>query len=202
MYVYYAKKLEEISDTECSKKVSKSGGIIYKSSFCLNFFRQSQNRGCGTGILFRDSVNDSLVDGKENKSFEYSEWIVKVHDRSMRHIIVYRPPYSSLHPVPASVFFDEFSQFLENVVMCPKVLVISGDFNLHLDDLRDNDTKKFMDLLETSSLLQHVSGPTHLSGHTFDLIITLLSDDVVLASPKATFPISNHFIIQCPIGFP
>ena len=41
--------------------------------------------------------------------------------------------------------------------MCPKVLVISGDFNLHLDDLRDNDTKKFMDLLETFSLSQHVS---------------------------------------------
>ena len=100
---------------------------------------------------------------------------------------MYRQPYSSLDPVFASVFFDEFSQFLENVVMCPEV---------------DNDTKKFMDLLETSSLLQHVSGPTHLSGHTFDLIITLLSDDVVLASPKATFPISNHFIIQCPIGFP
>ena len=86
--------------------------------------------------------------------------------------------------------------------MCPKVLVISGDFNLHLDDLRDNDTKKFMDLLETFSLSQHVSGPTHLSGHTFDLIITCLSYDVVLASPKGTFPISDHFIIQCPIGFP
>ena len=77
MYVYYAKKLEEISDKECSKKVSKSGGIIYKSSFCLNFFRQSQNRGCGTGILFRDSVNDSLVDGKENKFFEYISGLLK-----------------------------------------------------------------------------------------------------------------------------
>ena len=55
-------------------------------------------------ILFRDSVNASLVDGKENESFEYSEWIVKVHDRSIRHIIVYRPPYSWLHPVSASVF--------------------------------------------------------------------------------------------------
>ena len=142
------------------------------------------------------------MDGKENKSYEYSDWIVKVHDRSMRHIIVYRQPYSSLHPVFASVFFDEFSQFLENVVMCPEVLVISGDFNLHLDDLGDNDTKKFMDLLETFSLSQHVSGPTLLSGHTLDLIITRSSDDVVLASPKATFPISDHFIIQCPIGFP
>ena len=111
------------------------------------------------------------MDGKENKSYEYSDWIVKVHDRSMRHIIVYRQPYSSLHPVFASVFFDEFSQFLENVVMCPEVLVISGDFNLHLDDLGDNDTKKFMDLLETFSLSQHVSGPTHLLGHTLDLVV-------------------------------
>ena len=67
--------------------------------------------------------------------------------------------------------------------MCPEVLVISGDFNLHLHDLRDSDTKEFMDLLETFSLLQQVSGPTHLSGHTFDLIITRSSDDIVLASP-------------------
>ena len=36
--------------------------------------------------------------------------------------------------------------------MYPEVLVISGDFNFHFDDLRDNDTKKFMDLLETFSL--------------------------------------------------
>ena len=57
-----------------------------------------------------------------------------------------------------------------------------------------------MDLLETFSLTQHVFGPTHLSGHTLDLIITRSSDDVVLASPKAIFPISYHFI-QCPIGF-
>ena len=52
------------------------------------------------------------------------------------------------------------------------------------------------------SLFQHVSGPTHFSGHTLDLIITRSLDDVVLVSPSATFPISDHFIIQCPIGFP
>ena len=65
-----------------------------------------------------------------------------------------------------------------------------GDFNLHLHDLRDIDIKKFTDLLETFSLSQHVSGPTHLSGHTLDLIITRSSDDIVLASPKTTSPIS------------
>ena len=34
-----------------------------------NFPRKSYNRGGGTGILFRDSLKVSLVDGKENKSF-------------------------------------------------------------------------------------------------------------------------------------
>ena len=175
--------------------------VICGYSF-INFPRQSHNRGDGTGILFRDSLKVSLVDGKENKSFEFSEWTVKVHDRSMRYVIVYRPPYSSLHPVLTSVFFDEFSQFLENVVMCPEVLVISGDFNLHLDMWPPwQRHQKFMDLLETFSLSQRISGPTHLLGHTLDLIITRSSDDIVLASPRTTFPISDHFIIQCPIGF-
>ena len=122
-----------------------------------NFPRQSHNRGGGTGILFRDSLKVSLVDRKENKSFEFSEWTVKVHDRSMRYVIVYRPPYSSLHLVSTSVFFGEFSQFSESVFMCPDALAISGDFNLHLDDFLDNGTKKFMDQLETFSLSQHVS---------------------------------------------
>ena len=63
------------------------------------FLEKSHNRGGGTGILFRDSLKVSLVDGKENKSFEFSEWTVKVHDRAMSYVIVYRPPYSSLHPV-------------------------------------------------------------------------------------------------------
>ena len=67
--------------------------------FFKNFPGQSHNRGGGNGILFRDSLKISLVDGKENKFFEFSEWTVKVHDRAMRYVIVYRPPYSSLHPV-------------------------------------------------------------------------------------------------------
>ena len=67
--------------------------------FFKNFPGQSHKRGGGNGILFRDSLKISLVDGKESKSFEFSECTVKVHDRSMRYVIVYRPPYSSLHSV-------------------------------------------------------------------------------------------------------
>lgn len=49
----------------------------------------------------------------------------------------------------ANVFFEEFSAYLENIVICPVVLLISGDFNFHLDSHTDSDADKFLDLLET-----------------------------------------------------
>ena len=78
----------------------------------------------------------------------------------------------------------------------PLLSLETSAFSLHLDDLRDNDTKKFEDLLETFNLSQNVSGPTHLPGQTWDLIITRSSDDIVLASPKTTFPISDHLLFS------
>ena len=69
-------------------------------------------------------------------------------------------------------FFTEFSDYLENVVLCKEQLVVVGDFNIHVDVPNDSDSSKFLDLLESFSLQQHVVGPTHIHGHTLDLVIT------------------------------
>ena len=71
--------------------------------------------------------------------------------------------------VPTSVFFDEFTVYLEDVVMCPEVLGIASDFNLHIDDPENADTRRFFELLETFGLVQHVNFSTHVSGHWLDL---------------------------------
>ena len=70
------------------------------------------------------------------------------------------------------MFRDEFSIYLENVVMCPEILVITGDFNFLVDDSTNSDANTFTELLETFGLLQHISLPTHVLGHTLDLLIT------------------------------
>ena len=50
----------------------------------------------------------------------------------------------------------------------------------------DNDVKTLHNILEgINSLHQHVNGPTHVSGHMLDLIITRDSDDLV--SPVEIF---------------
>ena len=71
-----------------------------------------------------------------------------------------------------NTFFIDFSDYLETVILWKEQLVIVGDFNIHLDVLSNSDSTKFRDLLESFSLQQHVVGPTHIHGHTLDLIIT------------------------------
>ena len=50
-------------------------------------------------------------------------------------------------------------------------LYIFGDFNIHLDKPSVN-TRSFLDILDTFSLHQHVTFPTHIYGHRLDLFIT------------------------------
>ena len=49
-------------------------------------------------------------------------------------------------------------------------------FNFHMNDESNNDTGHFLDLLKAGDLTQHVEGPTHVAGHTMDLMITRSAD--------------------------
>ena len=70
-----------------------------------------------------------------------------------------------------TMFFDEFPNFLENTLQFQDDLYIFGDFNIHLDKSSVN-TRSFLDILDTFSLHQHLTFPTHIYGHWLDLFIT------------------------------
>ena len=70
-------------------------------------------------------------------SFEYSEWNIRLVGSMMfKLVIIYRPPYSSSHPVSIGAFFNELTEYLESVILCPHPVLIPGDFNVHVDNLR------------------------------------------------------------------
>ena len=69
-------------------------------------------------------------------------------------------------------FNDEFSEYLESVILSNDLLCLTGDFNIHVDDHNDPAACRFLDLLESMSLTQHVAEPTHEHGKTLDLVIT------------------------------
>ncbi len=61
------------------------------------------------------------------------------------------------------IFFEEFSQYLETIIMSADPLLIVGDFNIHVNSKLDNDVQKVLDLLQSMGLQQqHVEFPTHV----------------------------------------
>ena len=70
----------------------------------------------GTGLLFRDSLQVTMVASGERESFEVSEWLVISGTCRLRVVVIYRVFYSAEHPVSTSVFFSEFSDYKESFI--------------------------------------------------------------------------------------
>ena len=154
-------------------------------------------RAGGTALLYRDALDVNKVFSAERSSFEASEWLVGFGTVHLRVVIVYRPTYSADHPVNTSVFFHEFSDYQVSLVMCHELLLICGDFNIHTDIPSDADTIRLKDLLNSMGLVQHVKRPTHIHGHTLDLIITRQADDIVDGKPLPKRYFSDHATVIC-----
>ena len=73
-----------------------------------------------------------------------------------------------------------------------------GDFNFHVEDVKDSENLAFQDLLQSFGL-KHVGCPTQLSGHTLDLIITKEEDTLFVSDPVDKFYISDHSFVHSEI---
>jgi len=153
--------------------------------------------GGGLALLMKNEIDARKIDGGERRSFEFFEWILRYGSNSLRIVTIYRKPYSQAHPVTTSVFFDEFTTYLESIIMSTEPLLITGDFNIHVDTPDDADASRFIELLSSMGLEQHVDKSTHLSGHTLDLMITRCSDSLLTAKPMTDYLFSDHITVVC-----
>ncbi|XP_022791543.1 uncharacterized protein LOC111330846 [Stylophora pistillata] len=156
--------------------------------------------GGGLALLIKSGLDAKKMDGGERRSFEFFEWTLRYGSNSLRIAVIYRIPYSQAHPVTTSVFFDEFITYLESIIMSPEPLLITGDFNIHVDVHTDSDASRFQDLLSSMGLQQHVDKSTHISGHTLDLMITRCSDSFLTAKPMTDYLFSDHFTVLCDLA--
>ena len=179
------------NDTAILREITPQG---YKLHHCP----RSDRRGGGTALIFKESINVEKVSVAGKGSFEASEWLVNPAPTTrLRVVIVYRPPYSVKHPVSTSTFITEFSDYLESLVMSSEPLLILGNFNIHMDLPDGTDCRNMSDLLVSMRLKQHVLQPTHELGHTLDLIITRVSDNIIAGRPYTGELFSDHFPVFC-----
>ena len=151
--------------------------------------------GGGICVIMRKGYDIKSVPHKFN-TFECLELSISSSLRNALQLcVVYRPGSALV----SKQFFEEFSCLLESATLASGQLVITGDFNIHMDNIDCKGAKIMKDILYSAGLKQHVSEPTHRRGHVLDLLITRdFQDTVSNISVVRDLP-SDHSAIMCDV---
>ena len=114
---------------------------------------RSRRGGGGIALLSFAKLSVSIITTGDSTSFEFVEYLVNHGNNSIKVVVVYRTPYSRLHQVTVTTFLDEFAEYLESIVLSPEPLFVTGDMNIHVDDVNDTNGVKFLDLLESMGMI-------------------------------------------------
>ena len=120
---------------------------------------------------------------------------VSSHNTHIKLVIVYRPPPSSKKKLTFADFLREFTPFIEHYAMSSSRVAILGDFNIHWVKPSDSHVKRFMELIDSLNMIQHVQEPTHIDGHIIDLIFTR-AEKHGITSTRTSSLLSDHFWIN------
>ncbi|KAL5252015.1 hypothetical protein ACHWQZ_G014982 [Mnemiopsis leidyi] len=163
-----------------------------------------KGRGGGVAFLYNPNIlNPVRNDVKKYSSFEVIECIIKSANASIRLCVIYRSTRNKekYEETKVSKFMTDFEDYLDNLVTKSGSPIICGDFNFHVEDPYDASAQKFIDLYRSKGFAQHVSAPTHISGSTLDLVLTLESvvDPIALQQivcEPNTGTASDHFLVS------
>ena len=176
-----------------TSKISEIKDLGYNTYHCSR-----PGRGGGVAILYKKTLRLTKIKTKSFKSFEHIECSMKSGNNIVRLTCIYRSPTATHSYI--TDFLSDFDQYLEELMHHPGKIIICGDFNIHVENREDPDTKKFNSVLERYGLIQHVSCPTHINGGTLDLVLTRSNtcDKVNLENLEAiqTPTTSDHYLIS------
>jgi len=153
------------------------------------FHRPRDSRGGGVAFIFKSSLSFSEVTLPIFPSFESIGGRLTVDNKSFIFINLYRPPSLSTND-----FLSDFSNLLEDFGTAYSNLFITGDFNLRIDTTEPS-VHSFTTLIDTFSLSQLVDFPTHIAGHTLDLILCRRDAFHVSDLEAVVLPFSDHFAV-------
>ena len=161
-----------------------------------NLYHQPrQQRGGGVGVIINSAFKVTVQNSPIYSSFETMRLSIQASSVCIHLIVIYRVPPSQKNGLSSTDFMEQFSDFLDTLATLKGKLIIAGDFNIHWDNEDNNEKKELALLLDTYGLLQHVSGQTHIKGHTLDLIITRNDDNCILSTAIGEL-ISDHHVIH------
>ena len=122
---------------------------------------RSTRRGGGPAVIARGGLHVLRNKSCVLSSFEHFDLTITSGDKVSRLVTVYRPPPSKKNGFTVErFFFSEFSALSEELTVTSYQFLLCGDFNFHVDDNLNANTKTFSSfclsvILYTSSLGTH-----------------------------------------------
>ena len=156
---------------------------------------REKTTGGGVGILLKKEMKFKRIKQCQYTSFEHT--VVKVsieNNKSLLVISIYR-----VLLVPVTELLEEIVQLFESLVALKDDILLAGDMNIHMetDELYAG---RFKDILDNFNITQHVHFPTHIQGHTLDIIATFGETPQVTNVEASGYDISHHHLIDFQIG--
>lgn len=147
--------------------------------------------GGGVGFLLNSRLQYKRINQKDFSSFEHItiKLLVK-NGTSVILVSIYRVLF-----VPVTIFLEEIIELFEILLTLSEYIIIAGDINIHMEE-NELYSNRFKDILGTFNITQHVDLPTHVHGHTLDVILTFSENPHISNLSSEEYDVSHHFLID------
>lgn len=151
-----------VTETWLTSQENIVSSSLKELGYNIFHYNRPGQKGGGAAVIIK-----SKFEVKHSKSLYLDSFeCVLIVTNNLTFVVIYRNGRE-----PNATFFEQFYNFLENMFIKYKKLLICGDFNFHVNKLDDCNTIKLNEIFSGFGLKQSVNGPTHKSGNTLDLII-------------------------------
>ena len=173
-----------------------------KNEYKLDTVNRKNRRGGGIGLIYQETIKVGKCKSKKTQTFEHTIWSIKANDTMSTVLAVYHPPYWERAPITSAMFLDEVTDFLATFLVEHNNIIITGDFNIHVNNTNDPEAHIFLDTMEALELANHVNFAVHNRGNTVDLVLTeALSLLSVVTFRQGPF-LSDHCSIELEVTIP
>ena len=181
--------IEWLNINKLSLNKSTSKYMIFHVSNKYIQYLTLKKRGGGVAVLHKSGLKLKKVSPRGHVThFEHADYHVMIHGVTFRLCIIYRPPPSKRNGLVNTVFFDQWSAYLDIVMLDSHNIIITGDLNFHLDNPAELDVRRFSETLADRGMTQLVKFPTHKGGHILDVVIVRETGSIISALPTVYDP--------------
>ena len=98
---------------------------------------------------------------------ECADFRLDLQSQCVNLAIIYRPPDRKFQQ-----FLNDLCDYMESNINTTGKLLLTGDFNIKINDENNHKTAKFLNFLETFGLVNHIHFGTQCQANTLDLVIS------------------------------